>query len=114
MPYGHWGKALRVNLTTGEFRVEPLDEVFLRRYIGGWGFVAYYLLKELRPGIDPRHGPTHRGRGAPCHRGQVTPHGRVRRLGGRRVLWRGTQTGRLGYPPLRRNLSGTGLPVYPR
>ncbi len=53
MPYGHWGKALRVNLTTGTFRVEPLDEVFLRRYMGGWGFVAYYLLKELRPGIDP-------------------------------------------------------------
>ncbi|MFC1525654.1 aldehyde ferredoxin oxidoreductase family protein, partial [Candidatus Latescibacterota bacterium] len=24
-----------------------------RKYIGGWGFVAYYLMKELEPGIDP-------------------------------------------------------------
>ena len=53
MTYGHWGKALRVNLTTGSITTEELDETFLRRYVGGWGFIAYYLLKELAPGIDP-------------------------------------------------------------
>ncbi|HUV93652.1 MAG TPA: aldehyde ferredoxin oxidoreductase family protein [Anaerolineae bacterium] len=53
MTYGHWGKALRVNLTTGSITTEELDEAFLRRYVGGWGFIAYYLLKELAPGIDP-------------------------------------------------------------
>ena len=46
-------RGLRVNLTTGEIHVEALDETFMRRYVGGWGFIAYYLLKELRPGIDP-------------------------------------------------------------
>jgi len=51
--YGHWGRALRVNLTTGEIAVQELDELFLRCYVGGWGFIAYTLLKELRPGIDP-------------------------------------------------------------
>jgi aldehyde:ferredoxin oxidoreductase len=53
MSGGYWGKALRVNLSTGALSIEVLDEAFLRRYIGGWGFVAYTLLKELAPGIDP-------------------------------------------------------------
>ncbi len=53
MSYGHWGKGLRVNLTTGEISTEPLDDLFLRRYFGGWGFISYYLLKELPAGVDP-------------------------------------------------------------
>jgi len=53
MAYGHWGKGLRVNLTTGSIAVETLDELWLRRYVGGWGFIAYYLLKELPAGVDP-------------------------------------------------------------
>lgn len=53
MSYGHWGKGLRVNLTTGSIAVEPLDDLFLRRYMGGWGFIAHYLLKELPAGVDP-------------------------------------------------------------
>jgi len=53
MSYGHWGKALRVNLTTREITTETLSDKFLRRYLGGWGFIAYYLLKELPPRIDP-------------------------------------------------------------
>ncbi|NLG52111.1 MAG: hypothetical protein GX552_18535, partial [Chloroflexi bacterium] len=51
MTYGHWGKALRVNLTTGEITTETLDETFLRRYVGGWGFIAYYLLKEMAANV---------------------------------------------------------------
>jgi aldehyde:ferredoxin oxidoreductase len=50
---GYWGKALRVNLTTSAITTETYDETFLRRYVGGWGFIAYHLLKELAPGIDP-------------------------------------------------------------
>ena len=53
MSYGHWGKGLRVNLATGGISTEALNERFLRRYVGGWGFIAYYLLKELAPGTDP-------------------------------------------------------------
>jgi aldehyde:ferredoxin oxidoreductase len=46
MSYGHWGKGLRVNLTTGEIAIETLDQIFMRRYVGGWGFIGYYLLKD--------------------------------------------------------------------
>ena len=53
MTYGHWGKALRVNLTTGAIHTETLDDTFLRRYVGGWGFIAHTLLKELPAGADP-------------------------------------------------------------
>lgn len=47
------GKLLRVNLDRGEWRVEELDEAFRRRYLGGWGFIAYYLLRELPARIEP-------------------------------------------------------------
>ncbi len=53
MPSGYAGKVLRVNLTTGSVSVERPGDLFYRRYMGGWGFVAHYLLKELEPGIDP-------------------------------------------------------------
>ncbi|MHB1354582.1 MAG: aldehyde ferredoxin oxidoreductase family protein [Anaerolineae bacterium] len=53
MPYGHWGKLLRVNLSTGAITVESYDDIFLRRYVGGWGFIAYHLLKEVPAGCDP-------------------------------------------------------------
>ena len=52
MAFGHWGKGLRVNLTTGAIATESLDEVWLRRYVGGWGFIAYYLLKEMAANTD--------------------------------------------------------------
>ena len=53
MSFGHWGRALRVDLTTGTIHDEVLDPVYLRRYVGGWGFIAHALLKELPAGADP-------------------------------------------------------------
>ncbi|NLD73580.1 MAG: aldehyde ferredoxin oxidoreductase family protein [Chloroflexi bacterium] len=53
MTYGHWGKALRVDLTRGTIRTETLDPTDLRRYVGGWWFIAHTLLRELPPGADP-------------------------------------------------------------
>ncbi|MDD4877305.1 MAG: aldehyde ferredoxin oxidoreductase N-terminal domain-containing protein, partial [Dehalococcoidales bacterium] len=50
---GYAGKILRVNLSTNTTSVEKLDEKFCRKYIGGAGFIAYYLYKELKPGTDP-------------------------------------------------------------
>ena len=47
------GKILRVNLSHGDIQVEEPGEDFYRTYFGGWGFVAYYLLKEVPPGTDP-------------------------------------------------------------
>jgi len=53
LPFGYNGNILRVNLSKDKVSTESPDEVFYRRYVGGEGFVAYYLLKELETGIDP-------------------------------------------------------------
>jgi aldehyde:ferredoxin oxidoreductase len=47
------GKILRVNLSKEKISSETLEESFYRHYFGGRGLIAYYLLKELNPGIDP-------------------------------------------------------------
>src|SRR3990172_1665074 len=52
IPGGYNGKLLRVNLSTGSIANEPLTDQFYRKYLGGAGFVAYFLWKELKPGID--------------------------------------------------------------
>jgi aldehyde:ferredoxin oxidoreductase len=51
--YGYMGKVLRVNLTIGEITVQDLDETLYQRYLGGTGFIAYHLWKELKAGVDP-------------------------------------------------------------
>ncbi|MFP4395620.1 MAG: aldehyde ferredoxin oxidoreductase family protein [Anaerolineales bacterium] len=51
--HGYAGKILRVNLTTQEITIEEPDEQFYRRYMGGWNWIAYYLLREVAPGVDP-------------------------------------------------------------
>ncbi len=53
MEFGYSGKILRVNLSNDKISIEHPEEIFYRKYIGGEGFVAYYLLKELKPNIDP-------------------------------------------------------------
>jgi aldehyde:ferredoxin oxidoreductase len=49
---GYNGKILRANLSTKTVISEDLDEKICRRYLGGAGFIAYYLWKELKPGVD--------------------------------------------------------------
>lgn len=46
-------KVLRVNLTTQEINIEDLDEKILRKYFGGSALASYFLLKELKQGVDP-------------------------------------------------------------
>jgi len=53
MPYGYCGKILRVDLTNAAISIEEPDELFYRTYMGGWGLITHYLLKELPRGIDP-------------------------------------------------------------
>lgn len=53
MPYGYNGQILRVDLSRGAISVDAVDELFCRKYLGGAGFISYFLLKELQPGIDP-------------------------------------------------------------
>jgi aldehyde:ferredoxin oxidoreductase len=52
-PGGYHGKVLRVNLTNGEISTEQIDEAFCRKYLGGAGFIAHYLLYETEAGTDP-------------------------------------------------------------
>ena len=52
-PGGYAGKILRVNLTNKTIADEALSQQLCRRYIGGAGFVAYFLWKELKAGVDP-------------------------------------------------------------
>lgn len=53
------GRVLRVDLTHGTTWVEDRDDVFYRRYLGGWGIIGHYLLQEVPPGTDPL-GPENR------------------------------------------------------
>jgi aldehyde:ferredoxin oxidoreductase len=50
---GYTGKIAHVDLSDGQVWVEEPPEAFYRRYIGGQGFVAYYLLKLVPKGADP-------------------------------------------------------------
>jgi aldehyde:ferredoxin oxidoreductase len=52
IPGGYNGKILRVNLSSKTTKTEAIDALFCRRYLGGAGFITYYLWKELKPGID--------------------------------------------------------------
>jgi aldehyde:ferredoxin oxidoreductase len=53
MPYGYNGKTLRVNLTESTIKTEEPPEIWYRAYLGGMGAIAYHLLKETSPGVDP-------------------------------------------------------------
>jgi len=49
---GYHGKILRVNLSSKSVSTEPVSYEICRRYIGGAGFVAYFLWTELKQGVD--------------------------------------------------------------
>lgn len=44
---------LKVDLTTGSFSEEVLDECLYRKYLGGWNLILHYMLKEIPAGADP-------------------------------------------------------------
>jgi aldehyde:ferredoxin oxidoreductase len=47
------GKILRVNLTTGTVKSEPLNMTWARAYIGSRGLASKYLVEEIDPKVDP-------------------------------------------------------------
>jgi aldehyde:ferredoxin oxidoreductase len=53
MAYGYTGRILHVDLTEGSLLVEEPDETLYRKYMGGSGLGAYYLLNETSSGVDP-------------------------------------------------------------
>jgi aldehyde:ferredoxin oxidoreductase len=50
---GWRGKILRVNLTRGTTKAEPLDPKLARAYIGGRGLGTRLLIDEIDPKLDP-------------------------------------------------------------
>jgi aldehyde:ferredoxin oxidoreductase len=47
------GKILRVNLTNGTVKSEPLNMQWAREYIGSRGLGSKYLVDEVDPKVDP-------------------------------------------------------------
>src|SRR5262245_52026323 len=53
MTGGFAGKLLRLDLTSRTTEIEPIEDVVLRRYLGGGLLGVYYLMRETPPGMDP-------------------------------------------------------------
>ena len=53
IPGGFTGQILRINLSKKSTTIEKMNNKFYRKYLGGSGFISYFLLKELQPEIDP-------------------------------------------------------------
>lgn len=53
MASGYAGRILRIDLSERTTRVETLDDLTLRRYLGGGLLGAYFLLKETPAGLSP-------------------------------------------------------------
>ena len=47
------GKILRVNLTTGKLKAEPLNMDWARAYLGSRGLGTKYIVNEVDPKVDP-------------------------------------------------------------
>jgi aldehyde:ferredoxin oxidoreductase len=51
--YGFNGRILRVDLSTRNITEEELSPILYRRYLGGGALSLYFLLNEIKPGVDP-------------------------------------------------------------
>src|SRR5512135_247270 len=51
--HGYLGRILKVNLTRGQLRDEPLNQDYARLYVGGSGLAARYLYDQLDERTDP-------------------------------------------------------------
>ncbi|MBI1293749.1 aldehyde ferredoxin oxidoreductase [bacterium] len=53
MPSSYNGKILHVDLTESRTWIEELDELIYRKYLGGGALASYFMLRDMKPGIDP-------------------------------------------------------------
>jgi aldehyde:ferredoxin oxidoreductase len=51
--YGYAGRILHIDLTTGKTHVEPLNEDYAKKYIGGIGLGMRLWLDHSKAGVDP-------------------------------------------------------------
>lgn len=49
---GYAGNILHVDLTNEKFEIENPGEVFMRQYVGGSCLGAYYVMKNMKKGVD--------------------------------------------------------------
>ena len=49
---GYMGKVLRVDLTQGVIKEEPLERGLVENYVGGTGLGTEYLYREVPPGVS--------------------------------------------------------------
>ena len=47
------GKILRVNLTSGSVKSEPLNMAWAKQFLGSRGLASKYLVSEIDPKVDP-------------------------------------------------------------
>lgn len=50
---GFWGRVLQVDLTTGQWEFQELEEAFYRDYLSGLGLGVKILWERMKPGVDP-------------------------------------------------------------
>lgn len=53
MAQSYNGKILHVDLSEGRTWVEEVEEQIYRRYLGGGALATYFMLRDMKPGIDP-------------------------------------------------------------
>jgi aldehyde:ferredoxin oxidoreductase len=53
MPLGYTGKILKVDLNDLSYAVEEKDDYFYRTFMGGSAMASYFLLTEMKAGVDP-------------------------------------------------------------
>ena len=52
MPYGFRGRVLHVDLSTGEHRVQDVEEAVYKRFLGGYGLGAWLMWHHFPAGTD--------------------------------------------------------------
>ena len=50
--FGFQGKILRVDLSTGNWKTEELDEAIAKKFVGGRGLGTWIMTNEVDPGVD--------------------------------------------------------------
>uniref|UniRef100_A0A7C2BLF9 Aldehyde ferredoxin oxidoreductase n=1 Tax=Thermosphaera aggregans TaxID=54254 RepID=A0A7C2BLF9_9CREN len=51
--FGNWGKIIRVDMSSGNIKIDEWSEEVARKWIGSRGLGIYLLLKEMDPRVEP-------------------------------------------------------------
>ncbi len=51
--FGNWGKIIRIDMSSGNIKIDQWSEEVARKWIGSRGLGIYLLLKEMDPRVEP-------------------------------------------------------------